>query len=281
MQLSRNNKKRVVITGLGPVSPVGIGKDEFWDSLIHGRSGITEITGFDASRYPTRIAGEVKNFNPTNFMSRSASKHAGRFSHLAVASARLAFDDSKLASREIDRTRIGASFGTSGFGSGDLWEQEYDKYLRKGLTHMSPFANSEYTPHIATGHVCIELGIKGVNTTISSGCSTFLDAVAWGYGQIIKGSADIVIAGATDATLFPFSFANLCAVGILSKRNEEPEKASRPYDRDSDGIVVSEGAAAVVLEDYRLALERRAPIFAEIIAYSSTAEAQNTLEVAL
>lgn len=272
-------KKRVVVTGLGPVSAVGIGKEAFWDSLVHGRSGISEITGFDVSEYPCSIAGELKDFDPADFMSAKAYNRAGRFSRLAVASARVAMEDSRLNGGDIDFTRMGASFGTSALGSGDIWETTHGKYFREGPPSIDPFSNSEYTPHIATSHVCIELGIKGVNTTISSGCSTFIDAVAWGYEQIMSSSADIVVAGGTDAPIFPFTFATFCAIGILTGRNGAPEKASRPYDRDSDGIVLSEGAAAVILEEYWSALERGAPIYAEIIAYASSTDAYHTLAV--
>lgn len=272
-------KNRVVITGIGPVSPIGIGGEAFWHSLIKGESGITGITRFDATRYASRVAGEVQNFDPHDFMTRNGTKRAGRFSQLAVAAARLAFEDSRLQHGNFDPARMGVAFGTSALGSGDIWENTHGGYFKKGIDSISPFSNSEYTPHIATSHVCIELGSKGVNTTISSGCSTFLDAVAWGCDQIARGNADIVIAGGTDAPIFPFTFATFCAMDILTKRNSEPEKASRPYDRDGDGLVLSEGAAAVVLERYECARERGAPIYAEILAHASSSEAQNTLGV--
>ncbi|MCX6355493.1 MAG: beta-ketoacyl-ACP synthase II [Candidatus Aureabacteria bacterium] len=271
-------KKRVVITGLGPVSPIGIGKNAFWESLINGRSGITKITSFDVADYPTQIAGEVKNFNPSDFIAKGHARYAGRFSKLAVAAARIAFEDAGLSKKGIDIARIGVAFGTSSMGSGDIWVQANQSHA-KGLNSISPYVNSEYTPHIATSHICIELGIKGVNTTISSGCSTSLDALAWGSDRILNGDADVIIAGGTDAPIFPLTFGTFCAMNILSTRNDRPEKASRPFDRDSDGIALSEGAAALVLESYESAIDRGAPIYAEVIAHASSSEAKSILGV--
>lgn len=273
-------KKRVVITGLGPVSPVGIGKDDFWDSLIHGRSGISEITRFDTSTYPTKIAGEVKDFCPEDFMSKKTYSSAARFSQLGLAAARLAFDDAGIRlNRDISPERVGACLGSSTLGVGDILEKHIPLFYKKGLKTIHPLTCVEFTTHIATSYVPIELSIKGPNTSISSGCSTAIDAINWSYTQIIEGNADIIIAGASDAPIFPFGFGTFCAVRVLSRRNESPAKASRPFDAHRDGMVLSEAGAAVVLEELNHALNRGATIYGEILGFASASEAKKLVAV--
>ncbi len=271
-------KRRVVITGLGPVSPVGIGKEAFWDSLVHGRSGITEITRFDASKFPTRIAGEVKNFKPEEYMAKKSISTSGRFSHLAVAAARLAFEDSRIKLNGTDPYRIGACMGSSAIGISTI-EEPIPVFFEKGVRTIHPLTLVEYTAHISTAYVQIELSIKGPVTTISSGCSTAIDAVGWAFEQVRNGKADAIVAGGSDAPLSPFSFGTFCAVRVLSKRNNEPEKASRPYDADRDGMVLSEGGAAIVVEELNHALERGATIYGEILGFASVSEAGQTVAV--
>jgi len=262
--------RRVVITGLGVVSPVGIGKEAFWDSLIHGRSGITRITRFDPSDFPSQIAGEVKDFNPEDFIPKGASK-ISRFSQFAVAAAKMAVEDAGL-DISSDPYRIGACFGTSIGGGGWPFEKAHLEFLNKGPKGIWPLSASEYAPHAPTSYVCIFLGIQGPGVTIASACATGLDVVEWGRSQIRSGRLRAAVVGGTEAPLYPFSFAALCASGNLSSRNKEPEKASRPYDLYRDGIVVSEGAAAVVLEDMEYALNRGAWIYAEVIGFSGASE---------
>jgi 3-oxoacyl-[acyl-carrier-protein] synthase II len=278
MRYGRNKKRRVVITGLGPVSPVGIGKGAYWDSLVNGRSGITEITRFDASKFPTRIAGEVKGFKPEEFMSKKYLTTSGRFSQLAVAAARLAFEDSGIKYNGADPHRIGACMGSSAIGI-SIVEEPIPVFFEKGVRTIHPLTLVEYTAHIASSYVQIELAVKGPVTTISSGCSTAIDAVNWAYEQVRCGKADAIIAGASDAPLSPFSFGTFCAVRVLSKRNDEPEKASRPYDAGRDGMVLSEGGSAVVVEDLGHALERGARIYGEILGFASVSEAGQTVAV--
>ena len=279
MQLSRNNKKRVVITGLGPVSPIGIGKDAFWNSLINGRSGITEITRFDASKYPTRIAGEVKDFRPEEYMTKNTASSAARFAQLAVAAARLAFEDARIQLNGADPYRIGACMGSSAQAVSDILEKAIPLFFQKGLRTIHPLTCVDYTTHMATAYTQIELAIKGPVTTISSGCSTAIDAISWSYEQINNGKADIIIAGAADAPISPFGLGAFCAVRVLSKRNDEPAKASRPYDVNRDGMVLSEAGAAVVLEELNHALQRGATIYGEIVGQSSISEAGKTVVV--
>ena len=273
-------KRRVVITGLGPISPVGIGKDSFWDSLVHGRSGITEITRFDASDYPSRIAGEVKDFQPKDFMSKKTASSSARFTQLAVAAARLAFEDSGIKlNGNIDSSRIGSCLGSSTLGTGDLLEKHIPLFYQKGLKTINPYTCVNYTAHIATSVAAIELSIKGPITTVSSGCSTAIDAINWACSQIIEGKADVIIAGAADAPLFPFGFGTFCAVRVLSRRNDNPAVASRPYDAMRDGMVLSEAGAAVVLEELNHACERGATIYGEVLGFASVSEAQETVAV--
>ncbi|MCX6339940.1 MAG: beta-ketoacyl-ACP synthase II [Candidatus Aureabacteria bacterium] len=268
-----------MITGLGPVSPVGIGKEAFWDSLVHGRSGITEVTRFDASSYPSRIAGEVKGFSPGEFMTKKTASSAARFAQLSVAAARLAFDDARIQLNGTDPYRIGVCMGSSSLGIGDVGEKHIPLFFQKGLRTISPLTCVEYTAHMATSYVPIELAIKGPITTISSGCSTAIDGVNWAWNQISKGSADMVIVGASDAPIFPFTFATFCAVRVLSKRNNDPAKASRPYDAERDGMVLSEGGAAVVLEELTHAQDRGATIYGEILGFASVSEAGQSVTV--
>ena len=271
-------KRRVVITGLGPVSAVGIGKEVYWDSLVNGRSGITEITRFDASKFPTRIAGEVKGFKPGEFMSKKNLSSSGRFSQLAVAAARLAFEDSRINRNGADPHRIGACMGSSAIGI-SIVEEPIPVFVEKGVRTIHPLTLVEYTAHITSSYVQIELGIKGPVTTISSGCSTAIDAVNWAYDQVRGGKADAIVAGASDAPLSPFSFGTFCAVRVLSKRNDAPEKASRPYDADRDGMVLSEGGSAVVVEELDHALESGATIYGEILGFASVSEAGQVVAV--
>ena len=274
-----NKKKRVVITGLGPVSPVGTGVEEYWDSLVRGRSGITEITRFDAAAYPSRIAGEVKGFEAEDFMTKKTASSSARFTQLALAAARIAFEDAGIDIRKIDPERIGACLGSTTLGTGDILEKQIPLFYEKGLKKVHPLTCVEFTTHIATSYVPIELGIKGCNTSISSGCSTAIDAVNWSYTQIVEGNADLVVTGAADAPLFPFGFATFCAVRVLSRRNDDPPGASRPYEKDRDGLVLSEAGAAVVLEELDHARRREANIYGEVLGFASVSEAKKPVAV--
>ncbi len=273
------NKKRVVITGLGPVSCIGIGKTAFWNSVRRGVSGIDRITAFDPTPYPSRIGGEVRDFQPELFMSDNTAKTAARFAQFAVAAARLAIDDSGLDLKSAALSRIGACFGSSALGLGDRLENSIPKFYEKGLKTIPPLTCVDFTNHVATAYVCIENNLQGPNSSVSSGCSTALDTIMWGYRTICQGMADIVVVGAADAPLFPFAFGTLCAVRVLSRRNHEPQRASRPYDRNRDGMVLSEGGSSVVLEDLNHALQRRAHIYAEVTGINTTCEANQTVRV--
>ena len=212
-------------------------------------------------------------------MTHATATSAARFAQLAVAAARCAFDDAGITLNGSDPYRIGVCMGSSSLGIGDIGEKYIPLFFQKGLRTIHPLTCVEYTTHMATAYVPIELHIKGPNTTISSGCSTAIDGINWAWDQINKGSADLIIVGASDAPIFPFTFGTFCAVRTLSKRNDDPPKASRPYDAKRDGMVLSEAGAAIVLEELNHALERGARIYGEILGFASVSEAAQTVAV--
>jgi len=264
--------RRVVITGLGVVAPNGIGKDAFWDALVAGKSGIDEITMFDPSPFPCRVAAEVKNFQPTDFMTKKNSRELWRFSQFALASAQMAIDDAKLQLDTHNQHEIAVCFGTciNGF---EKVEQSYDIIKREGYAGLDPLTCFQYSTHAPVSHVAIELGIKGPSMTLSSGCSTGLDVIKWGFDQINEGSVTAAIVGSTEAPLSALGFATFCALGILSKPVADPVRSSRPYDLTRDGLVLGEGGGAVVLETLEGALDRGSTIYAEVTGYGLKSEA--------
>jgi len=271
--------RRVVITGLGILAPNGNGKDAYWEALINGRSGIKRIASFDPSPFNTQIAGEVKDFDPCDYFDPKLVKRSGRFTHFGVAASKMAVADSEIDLRKENRDRCGVCFGTTIGAENDIYEGQHRRFLESGPKAVSRFTAPEFTPHVSTGYICSELKITGSNSTLSSGCSTGLDVVSWGYKMVKRGEVDVAVVGSSDAPIFPFAMATFCALGILSKRNDEPEKASRPYDKDRDGMVISEGGAAIVVEELNHALSRGANIYAEIASYASTCEAQDVVRV--
>ena len=271
--------RRVVITGLGILSPNGNGKDAYWNALINGRSGIQRITYFDPSDFSTQIAGEVKNFDPRDYFEPKLVKRSARFTHFGVATAKMAVEDSGIDLSKENRTRCGVCFGTTIGAENDIYEQQHRKFLEFGPKAVGRFTAPEVTPHAATGYICSELKITGPNSTLSSGCSTGLEVVNWGYKMVKSGEVDVAIVGSADTPIFSFTLSALCSLDILSKRNAEPEKASRPYDKDRDGMVVSEGGASIAIEELNHALDRGANIYAEIVSYATSCEAQDVFHV--
>ena len=282
------NPRRVVITGLGVVAPNGIGKDTFWQNLIAGKSAIDYITAFDASPYPCQVAGEVRDFDAKVFMQVRRTKHRGRFSQFAVAAAKLALADSglDLAGPGQSRRRVLACLGNSMNGSGDVYETARVGFEASGTKGIPLMSGIEFAAHAPVSHVSSELGIGGQGMTVASACATGLDAIQWGVDQIRKDEADVVFAGSTEAPISEFCFATLCALGALSKFDDPPLKASSPYDRRRDGLVLGEGAAISVLEDLEHALDRNAHIYAEVLGYGAGNEGgfgnrMNAAELAL
>jgi len=265
------NSKRVVVTGLGLVTPVGIGKDIFWSNLLQGKSGISEVTNFDATEYDTKIAGEVKNFVVTDFVNKKEARRMDPFVHFALAASQLAIDDSRLDISQQDATRVGVVIGT-GVGGMQTFESQYTTLSNKGPNRVSPFMIPMMIANMAAGHISIQFGAKGPNTTIINACASSTNAVGEAFEVIKRGDADIMITGGTEACVTPMAFAGFCAMKAMSTRNSEPEKASRPFELNRDGFVMGEGAAILILESEESALNRGADIYAEVLGYGCTAD---------
>lgn len=267
----------IVITGIGVLACNGMGRQAYWAALKARKSGIRLLDRFDASQLPCRIAGQLWDFNPEDFMRKSDVRHWHRHVHQAVASSRLAVEDADLKAARYDPERLAVGFGTSIGSPNEAYRAQCEAFESHGYKKVSKLASSAFSGHSATVHVSIDFGFRGPAVTISSGCTTGLDVLAWGRDQIRSGRVDAAVIGATESPIFPISFATACSLGILSKRNDAPDKAMRPFDRNRDGIVLSEGAVALVLEPKENAVARGAPIFGEIAGYGSAAEAQNPL----
>jgi 3-oxoacyl-[acyl-carrier-protein] synthase II len=272
------DKRRVVITGMGVVAPNGIGVDAFWDSLIHGRSGIRKITYFDTTNYPCQVAAEVSNFDPTDYTDPKTARRLARFAQFALAASKMSVIDSKIDFDSIDPYRVGVIIGT-GIGGGDCIENQYTIFMEKGFKRLSPFGAVMICTHSAAGIISCELNLKGPNTTIAAGCTSGLDAIYSAYNIIRLGDADIMLAGAGEAPITPCSIALFCACGLLSRTDGQPNRTLRPYDVDGNGTVLGEGGAVLVLEELQNALRRKAKIYGEILGYASGNEAYNIFEI--
>jgi len=266
-------KRRVVITGLGVIAPNGIGKEAFWDALAEGKSGIKKIERFDPSPFPTQIAGEVNGFNPKSYIDFKKIGRMDRTSHFAVAAAKMAVQDAHLVISEQDRERAGVIIGTTMAGNGWILE-EYDKvYLKKGPMKINTFTAIASFPDASASQISIELGIHGPSLSIATACSSSSDTIGYACSFIRQGNVDMMITGGTDAPLFAPVFSSFCVLRALSRGNDEPEKASRPFDKLRDGFILSEGAAVLVLEELDHALRRNAHIYAEILGFGVTCDA--------
>ncbi|MDD5729929.1 MAG: beta-ketoacyl-ACP synthase II [Candidatus Omnitrophica bacterium] len=265
-------RRRVVITGLGIVSSIGLGADEFWSSSLKGKSGVDLIKDFDASLFDSRIFGAVKGFNPGEYMPGDVAKSVDRVVQLALASARMALDNSKLDLENEDRNRIGVIFG-SGLGGIIFQEQQIMRAFDKGAHRINPASVPRITPNAVSSQVAINFKLCGPNMVISNACASGANAVGEAYRKIQNGGADMAFTGGAEASLSEFSFGAYDALKVLSKRNAEPQAASRPFDKDRDGFVLAEGAATLVLEELNHALDRGARIYAEISGYVSNSGA--------
>ena len=261
--------RRVVITGLGVVAPNGIGKDAFWDALVAGKSAVDFVSAFDPSLFPCRVAAEIRDFNPADFMRIRRARSSGRFSQFAVAAAKLAVEDAQLNLHAEAPERVNLCIGTALNGAGDVYENARVGFEKEGLSGIYTSSSTEFAAHAAVGHVSAELNLRGPATTMASACSTGLDVMQWACDRIRENSADIVLAGSTEAPISEFCFATLCAVGALSKFNDPPLRAARPYDLLRDGLVLGEGAALCVVEELGHALDRGATIYAEVLGFGS------------
>lgn len=267
------NSRRVVITGLGVVAPNGIGKEIFWQNLIAGKSAIDYITAFDASPYPCQVAGEVRDFDPTAFIPSRKARMMGRFSQLAIAATRLAFEDADLTIGGDLSSSASIFYGTSIGGGGDVAAGALENLRRDGVAGIDPWAALEYPSHAPSSYIAIEFGIRGPALSVSSNCCTGIDAIDEGFKHITEGASTVAVVGGCDAPIFPLAFGAFCALGALTKRNDSPQKASRPYDALRDGIVISEGAATLILEELEFARERGARIYGEVLGHGSASEA--------
>jgi 3-oxoacyl-[acyl-carrier-protein] synthase II len=265
-------RRRVVITGLGLITPLGQGKDALWEGLTLPRRVIGAITRFDASGYSTRIAAEVKEFDPTQFMDRKDARRAARFIQFAIAATQLALEDAQLAITDANREQIGVLIG-SGIGGIDYMDSQVRLLDRYGPDRISPFLPAMMIADMASGMVSIHFGIKGPNLCAVTACSTGADAIGLATRLIQYGDAEVMLAGGTEAAIEPIGLAGFCAARAMSTRNDDPEHASRPFDAERDGFVMGEGAGVLVLESLEHAQARGARVYAEVLGYGMTADA--------
>lgn len=264
--------KRVVITGMGVISPVGNDLDSFWNSLITGQSGVGYITQFDTSEFPVKIAAEVKNFEPEDFIEKKEVRRLDRFTQFAIAASKLAIMDAGLEINETNAENVGVYIG-SGIGGLKTIEEQHAVLLEKGPKRISPFFIPMLISNMASGQVSIQTGAKGPNSAPVSACATGTHAIGDAYLMIERGDADVMIAGGTEATITPLAVAGFASMKALSTRNDEPTKASRPFDQDRNGFVMGEGSGVLILESLEHALKRGAKIYAEVIGYGATGDA--------
>ncbi|MFQ6036673.1 MAG: beta-ketoacyl-ACP synthase II [Sedimentisphaerales bacterium] len=263
------NKRRVVITGLGCVTALAESADELFTALCAGKSGISMIESFDTSAFPVRFGGEIKNFDVTKYVDARESKRMDRFTQFAVAAASQAIKDSRLDFSKEDTSRVGVIVAT-GIGGIKEIEQQHKKLLNKGVRQVSPFTVPRLMANAASGTIAIYYGLKGPNFCVISACASANHAIGEAFCNIAFGRSDIIITGGTEAALTPLGLSSFCAARSLSTRNSDPTTASRPFDKDRDGFVLSEGAGILVLEEYEHAKKRDAPIYAELLGYSAT-----------
>ena len=268
------SRRRVVVTGLGLVSPVGIGVEESWSALVAGKSGIGPITLFDASTYPTRIAGEVKGFDPARFMDRKEVRRNDRFIHFALAAGDMAIKDAGLDMTKEDPEKVGCIIG-AGIGGLRTIEDEHETLSQKGVRKIGPFFIPSLIINLAPGQISIRYGMKGPNFSPVSACATGNHSIGDAMIYIERGLADVMVTGGCEATITPLGIGGFCAARAMSERNDAPEKASRPFDKGRDGFVAGEGSGILVLEEYEHARKRGARIYAEVAGYGATADAHH------
>ncbi len=267
-----NGKKRVVITGVGAVTPVGNDHKSFWASLIEGRSGVGAITRFDASGHEVRFAGEVKDFDPSRYLEPREIRKTDRFVQFGIAAAKMAVEDARFDVSKVDPHRFGVYIG-SGIGGMETFERQFTVLMERGPSRISPHFIPMMIVNMASGQISIVLGAKGPNFASVSACASGAHAVGEAFRAIQRGDCDVMIAGGSEASITPMSIAGFSAMKALSTRNDEPERASRPFDAGRDGFVMGEGAGLVLLETLESAEKRGAPIYCEMAGYGTTADA--------
>lgn len=264
--------RRVVVTGVGVLTPIGTGKDRFWNAMMEGRSGVGPIRSFDASRYPTRIAAEILDFDPLDWMDRKDAKRNDRFVQFAIAASRMALDDAGFRVTAENADRVGVVIG-SGIGGAITWEEQHKVLLTRGPDRVSPFFIPMLIINMASGVVSILTGARGPNTAPVTACATGAHAIGDAFRIIQRGEADVMIAGGTEAAITELSIAGFCAMKAMSTRNDEPQRAVRPFDAHRDGFVMGEGAGVVILEALEHALARDARVYCELVGYGMSADA--------
>ena len=263
--------KRVVITGIGLITPLGTGKDKSWKRLLDGECGIDKITAFDTTEYPVHIAGEVRDFNPEDYIEKKELKKIGRFSQFAIAASKEALEDAKLEITPENADRVGMIIG-SGIGGLEIIEQEIGKLVEKGPKKVSPFYIPAAIANMAAGNASIYLGAKGPNKSVVTACASGTNSIGDAFQTILLGKADVIIAGGTEGTVTPSGIAGFGNLKALST-NPDPKKASRPFTVNRDGFVLGEGAGILVLEELEHAKKRGAKIYAEVVGYGETGDA--------
>lgn len=270
------NKRRVVITGLGAVTPCGIGTDNFWNAMLEGKSGVSLIDRIDTEKQTVKIAAEIKDtdFNPEDYIEPKEAKRMDRYTQFAMVAADEAIADSGIDEADIDPYRIGVIV-SSAAGGFHTFEKNHIAMIEKGPTKGSPFTVPMLIVDMASGRISMKHGYKGLNKVVVSACATGTHSVGDAFRSIQYGDADVVVAGGCEATITTLGIGAFTACRALSKRNDEPQKASRPYDKDRDGFIMGEGAGVLVLEEYEHAKKRGAKIYAEVIGYGQTADAHD------
>jgi len=263
---------RVVVTGLGIISPIGTGKDAFWEALLRGESGVRRITRFDPSEFRTQIAAEVIDFNPETYIDKKDARRMDRYTQFAVAATGLALKDAEIAPGTVDPDRVGVVLGC-GIGGIETFEEQTRVLVTRGPSRISPFFVPMMIANMGAGYVAIVNGFYGPNSTIVTACASSNQAVGEAFRIIQRGEADVMVTGGTEAGITPVGIAGFCAMKAMSTRNDEPARASRPFDAGRDGFVVGEGAAILILENMERAVARGAHIYAEITGYGQSCDA--------
>jgi 3-oxoacyl-[acyl-carrier-protein] synthase II len=266
------DKRRVVVTGVGVLTPIGLNKKEFWNSLKEGRNGISQITRFDTTGFPVITAGELKDFDPAEYIEPRDLRKMDRFVQYGWTATQEALADASVVLGRTDLGRMGVIIG-SGIGGVETWEAQHHRLINGGPSRVSPFFVPMMISDMASGHISIKLGAKGTNYCTVSACASGAHAIGESFRNIQYGSNDIIVAGGTEAPITPLALAGFSAMKALSTRNDQPEKASRPFDKERDGFIMAEGAGICVLEELSHAKKRGARIYAELVGYGSTADA--------
>jgi len=269
-----SKRPTIVVTGIGCLTPIGHGVENFWQALLDGKNGVDTISCFDVSDYSTKIAAEIRDFNPDDYMPKKESKRMDRVLQFSVAAAKMALEDSGLVVDDSNRERIGVCIG-SGIGGMHTYEHQHQTLLEQGPRKVSPFFIPMMIPNMASGQVSLQFGLKGPSFSVVSACATGVNGIAQAMDQLLTGRVDVILAGGTESAICPLAMAGFCAMRAMSTRNDDPKKASRPFDKERDGFVMGEGAGVLVLETLEHATARGAKIYAELAGYGCTNDAHH------